>query len=85
MKSNKKMHFEISERKLLLRFCDIAFVLSALFLLHFLFDVPYFNLERTYYFRPLMLIVYLTVFGSIFEMYNLQVASNQLQILPSSV
>ena len=79
------MHFEISERKLLLRFCDIAFVLSILFLLDFLFDVPYFNLERIYYFRPLMLIVYLTIFGSIFEMYNLQVASNQLQILRSVI
>lgn len=85
MKSNKKMHFEISERKVLLRLFDIAFVLSALFLLNFLFEVQYFNLGRTHYFRPIMLIIYLTIFGSIFEMYNLQVASNQFQILRSVI
>ncbi|SHM60684.1 exopolysaccharide biosynthesis polyprenyl glycosylphosphotransferase [Flavobacterium saccharophilum] len=85
MKSNRKMHFEISERKILLRIFDIAFILSALFLLNYLFEVQYFNLDRTYYFRPLMLIVYLTVFGSIFEMYNLQVASSQFQILRSVI
>ncbi|MFB3389149.1 exopolysaccharide biosynthesis polyprenyl glycosylphosphotransferase [Flavobacterium sp. LAR06] len=85
MKSNKKMHFEISERKILLRVFDVAFILSALFLLNFLFEVQYFSLSRTYYFRPIMLIAYLTVFGSIFEMYNLQVASNQFQILRSVI
>jgi exopolysaccharide biosynthesis polyprenyl glycosylphosphotransferase len=85
MKSNKRMHFEISERKVLLRLFDIAFVLSALFLLNYLFEVQYFSLNKTYFFRPIMLIVYLTVFGSIFEMYNLQVASNQFQILRSVI
>lgn len=85
MKSNKKMHFEISERKVLLRLFDIAFVLCALYLLNFLFEVPYFTLNRAHYIRPMMFLVYLTVFGSIFEMYNLQVASNQLQILRSVV
>ena len=85
MVSNRKMHFEISERKILLRLFDIVFVFSALFLLNFLFEVPYFNLARTHYFRPIMLIVYLTIFGAIFEMYDLQVASNQFQILRSVV
>ncbi|MBF4465633.1 exopolysaccharide biosynthesis polyprenyl glycosylphosphotransferase [Flavobacterium sp. LC2016-12] len=85
MKSNKKMHFEISERKVLLRLFDVAFILSALFLLNFLFEVQYFNLDPRHYFRPVMLIVYLTIFGSIFEMYNLQVASNQFQILRSVI
>lgn len=85
MASNRKMHFEISERKLLLRLFDIVFVFSALFLLNFLFDVQYFNLDQTHYFRPVMLILYLTIFGAIFEMYNLQVASNQFQILRSVI
>lgn len=85
MVSNKKIHFEISERKVLLRLFDIIFVLSALFLLNFLFEVQYFNLDPRHYFRPIMLIVYLTIFGAIFEMYNLQVASNQFQILRSVI
>jgi hypothetical protein len=77
MKPNKKMHFEISERKLLLRLFDVAFVLSGLYLLHVIFDYQYFNLDPAHYFRPLLLIVYLFGFGAIFEMYNLQIASNQ--------
>lgn len=85
MKPNKKMHFEISERKLLLRLFDVAFVLSGLYLLHVIFDYQYFNLDPAYYFRPLLLIVYLFGFGAIFEMYNLQIASNQFQILRSVV
>ena len=83
MQVNKKMHFEISERKVLLRLFDIAFILFALYLMDKLFYYPYFNLDSADYFRPILLIVYLSGFGAIFEMYNLQIASNQFQILRS--
>lgn len=85
MQTNKKMHFEISERKILLRIFDIAFILFALYLMDELFYYPYFNLDSEYYFRSILLIVYLSGFGAIFEMYNLQIASNQFQILQSVV
>ena len=85
MQTNKKMHFEISERKVLLRLFDIAFILFALYLMDELFYYPYFNLDSADYFRPILLIVYLSGFGAIFEMYNLQIASNQFQILQSVV
>jgi exopolysaccharide biosynthesis polyprenyl glycosylphosphotransferase len=85
MFSNKKMHFEISERKVLLSLFDAVFVLSALFVLSILFDYKYFDLEGGRYFKPLLLIVYIYSFGTIFEMYNLQTASNQLQILRSVI
>ncbi|OOV18401.1 sugar transferase [Flavobacterium sp. LM4] len=85
MQTNKKMHFEISERKVLLRLFDIAFILFALYLMDELFYYPYFNLDSADYFRPILFIVYLSGFGVIFEMYNLQVASNQFQILQSVV
>jgi exopolysaccharide biosynthesis polyprenyl glycosylphosphotransferase len=85
MVSNKKMHFEISERKILLRIFDVAFVLSALYLLDLIFDYQYFILDPAHYYRAVLLIVYLTIFGAIFEMYNLQVASNQFQILRSVI
>ncbi|MFD1601654.1 exopolysaccharide biosynthesis polyprenyl glycosylphosphotransferase [Flavobacterium artemisiae] len=85
MFSNKKMHFEISERKVLLSLFDAVFVLSALFVLSILFDYKYFDLEDGRYFKPLVLIVYIYSFGTIFEMYNLQTASNQFQILRSVI
>ncbi|PXY44098.1 sugar transferase [Flavobacterium hydrophilum] len=85
MQTNKKMHFEISERKVLLRLFDIAFILLALYLMDKLFYYPYFNLSSKDYFRPILLIIYLNGFGAIFEIYNLQVASNQFQILRSII
>lgn len=85
MQTNKKMHFEISERKVLLRLFDIAFVLFALYIMDELFYYPYFNLNKADYFRPILFIFYLNSFGAIFEMYNLQVASNQFQILRSVI
>ncbi len=85
MLSNKKMHFEISERKLLLRAFDTFFVLSILYLLSLVFNYHYFVLESNRYFGPVLLACYINAFGTIFEMYNLQVASNQFQILRSVV
>lgn len=83
--ANKKMHFEISERKLLLRLFDAAFILAGLYLLNYLFDNPYYILDWNYFYRPILLVVYVFIFGVIFEMYNLQVSSNQFQILRSVV
>ena len=37
------IHFEISERKVLLRIFDVLFVLSSLYLVSELFDLEYFN------------------------------------------
>jgi exopolysaccharide biosynthesis polyprenyl glycosylphosphotransferase len=85
MSPKNKMHFEISERKVLLRLFDIIFVLSALYLLSLIFDYQYFELNPVQYYRPILLFVYLSVFGSIFEMYNLQTASDQFQILKSTI
>jgi len=85
MLSNTKMHFEISERKVLLRAIDAFFVLSALYFLNVVFDYPYFILKDNSYIGPVILIGYLFFFGAIFEMYNLQVASNQFQIIRSVI
>lgn len=79
------MHFEISERKILLRFFDAAFLMTGLYLLHFLFDNRYYILDLAYFYRPILLIAYVSIFGVIFEMYNLQVSSNQVQIVRSVV
>ncbi|MCD0466759.1 exopolysaccharide biosynthesis polyprenyl glycosylphosphotransferase [Flavobacterium sp. ENC] len=82
---NKKIHFEISERKVLLHILDAVFVLGTLFLLSVTTDFKYFAFSSANYYWEIVLIFYIYMFGSIFEMYNLQVASNQFQILRSTI
>lgn len=85
MPQKNRIHFEISERKVILRFFDSFFILATLYLLSQIFDYRYFNITSTNYYGVLVLVIYLNLFGSIFEMYNLQVASNQFQIIKSTV
>ena len=79
------MHFEISERRILLLFFDAVFILSALYILSLIFDYNYFVFNTSNFISFVLLLSYVYVFGLIFEMYNLQVASNQLQILQSVI
>ncbi|KRD63859.1 sugar transferase [Flavobacterium sp. Root935] len=85
MFSKRKMHFEISERKVLLCLFDAAFIFTALFLLSVLFDYQYYTLNEKRFYKSFLLVGYVYVFGAIFEMYNLQTASNQFQILRSVI
>lgn len=85
MFSTTKMHFEISERRILLLFFDAVFILSALYILSLIFDYNYFVFNTSNFISFVLLLSYVYVFGLIFEMYNLQVASNQLQILQSVI
>ena len=85
MGNKKKMHFEISERKLLLRFFDVVSVLLGLYCLGFVFDFNYFQFSATSYYWIIVLAIYINAFGGIFEMYNLQVASNNFQVLRSTI
>lgn len=82
---NKKIHFEISERKILLRIFDVLTVLLALYLVGIIFKFNYFNISTTNYYWTIVLGVYITTIGTVFEMYNLQVASNQFQVIKSIV
>lgn len=82
---NKKIHFEISERKILLRIFDVVLVLMALYLVGIIFKFNYFNISASNYYWTIVLGFYIIMFGTVFEMYNLQVASNQFQIIKSIV
>lgn len=82
---NKKIHFEISERKILLRIFDVLSVLLALYFVGIIFKFNYFNISATNYYWIIVLGFYINMFGTVFEMYNLQVASNQFQIIKSIV
>ena len=85
MSSTNNIHFEISERKIILKFFDVVFVFLALYFVGLFFDFYYFIFSTANFYWILMLGVDLVFFGTIFEMYNLQVASNQFQIVKSSV
>src|SRR6478752_1806522 len=85
MGNQKKMHFEISERKLLLRIFDVVSVLFGLYCVGLIFNFNYFQFSATNYYWTIVLAIYINVFGAIFEMYNLQVASNPFQVLRSTI
>lgn len=90
MDQKSSMHFDISERKILLRFFDIVSVLLLLYGVGLVFDFDYFKINSTHWVWSIVLAFYLTVFATIFELYNLQKASRfevvvQNIILTSSV
>ena len=79
------MHFEISERKILLRIFDVLFVLLGLFCLGLIPNFNYFQFSLNNLDWIIVLAIYINVFGAIFEMYNLQVASDHFQVLRSTI
>jgi exopolysaccharide biosynthesis polyprenyl glycosylphosphotransferase len=81
----KDIYFDVSERKILLRFFDVIFILLALSLFDIIFDFNYFKISSANFYWIFILTIYINVFGSIFEMYNLQVSSDQYQILKSII
>ena len=85
MNKYKDIHFEVSERKVLLRIFDVISVLLSLYLVGVVFKFNYFNISETNFYWTIVLGFYLNFIGSIFEMYNLQVASNQYQTIKSII
>ncbi|MAK35741.1 MAG: sugar transferase, partial [Flavobacteriaceae bacterium] len=90
MSQKSNIHFDISERKVLLRIFDIASVLSLLYVVGMVFNFDYFRIDGSRWVWSIVLALYLTVFATIFELYNLQKAAKfeivvQNIILTSSV
>ncbi len=90
MPQKSNIHFDISERKVLLRVFDIVSVLIALYFVGLVFDFDYFKINKDHWVWSIVLALYLSVFATIFELYNLQKASKfevviQNIILTSSV
>ncbi len=85
MTKNKKIHFEVSERKVLLKFFDVFFVIIGLYSVGHLLNLQYLKSSTVHYYYLIALAVYINSIGKVFEMYNLQVASNQFQVLRSTI
>lgn len=75
MTHKKGIHFEVSERKILLRIMDLVMVFLAIYILNLYPKFQYlrFNGENTI--SLILLAIYLIIFGTIFELYDLQKAS----------
>ena len=72
MNSNKNLHFEISERKLLLRFFDLFFVFVCLALVSNITHFDYFKISTDNFYWTFALTLYITFFGTVFELYGFQ-------------
>ncbi len=75
MSSKRGIHFEISERKILLRILDVIAVLGGLYIIGYSFEFDYFTVTKENWTWSVVLGVYLTIFGSVFELYDLQKSS----------
>ncbi|WP_242206338.1 exopolysaccharide biosynthesis polyprenyl glycosylphosphotransferase [Aestuariivivens insulae] len=83
--SNQNIHFNISERKVLLRVFDLVFVLGLLYLVGNLFDFDYFSITKENWTWVLVLVLYISVFGTVFELYDLQKSSKMEQVVSNIV
>jgi exopolysaccharide biosynthesis polyprenyl glycosylphosphotransferase len=82
--SKKGIHFNISERKVLLRFFDIISILVVLYFVSNTFDFDYFTITKENWKWAFVLIVYISIFGTIFELYDLQ-KSSKLEKISTSI
>ncbi|WP_341214792.1 sugar transferase [uncultured Wocania sp.] len=73
--SNSSIHFNISERKVLLRIFDIVSVLGVLYFVSNTFNFNYFTITQENWTWIFVLMLYISVFGTIFELYDLQKSS----------
>lgn len=85
MSASQRIHFEISERKILLRVMDVFFSVLTLALIGHYFEFDYFRVSQSNFYWTIVLALYLVFFGTIFEMYNLQTSSNKFQISKSII
>jgi len=73
--AKRGIHFNISERKILLRIFDALFVVLSLYLVSSSYHFDYFTLTSENRIWVVVLLFYLMVFGTVFELYHLQKAS----------
>ncbi|WP_452226399.1 sugar transferase [Lacinutrix cladophorae] len=85
MTKKKDIHFDISERKILLRIFDLVFIFVSLYSIGHFFEFDYFYIDNNNWAWILILALYISVFGTVFELYDLQKASKQDSVLANIV
>lgn len=76
MSQKPLFHFEISERKILLRIFDMLGVLLTLAVVGIIFKFDYFRIDADNWSWTLLFLAYLNLFASVFELYDLQKADH---------
>ncbi|WP_138434682.1 sugar transferase [Winogradskyella algicola] len=75
MTHKKGIHFEVSERKILLRIMDLVMVFLAVYFLNLYPKFEYLRFDGENIVSLILLAMYILIFGTIFEIYDLQKAS----------
>ncbi|MFI1745835.1 sugar transferase [Thalassobellus sediminis] len=83
--SKKGIHFNISERKVLLRVFDIVSILLVLYFVSNTFDFVYFTINKENWRWVFVLILYISLFGTIFELYDLQKSSRLEKVIANII
>lgn len=75
MHGKKGIHFEVSERKVLLRLADLVLIVFSVYCLELFFPFTYLSINPENMIPISVLLVYFTIFGTVFELYDLHKAS----------
>ena len=75
MTNKKGIHFEVSERKILLRIVDLVVVFLGIYCISLFIDFEYITIDYDNIVALILLAIYITIFGTVFEIYDLQKAS----------
>lgn len=85
MSQRSGLNFVVSERKILLRIFDVVWVLFTLYVVGILFRFEYFSISSDFWHWSIVLAVYLSLFSNIFELYDLQKASQHYTVLKNVI
>lgn len=81
----KTIHFEISERKLLLRVLDVLVVMLSLYGADQVLEINYFEFKTQTLQWSVLLSLYLLLFNTVFELYDLPTAANVERTFKNSI
>ena len=84
MSKQSNIHFEISERKILLRLFDILAIGLALYGLNYFSGFDYFVIDETRWRWLVVLVIYIMGFGTVFELYDLR-KSSKIETVTSAI
>ncbi|WP_452224266.1 sugar transferase [Lacinutrix chionoecetis] len=84
MSKQSSIHFEISERKILLRLFDLLFIGCAIYGLSYFTGFDYFKIDESNWRWLIVLMLYITGFGTVFELYDLR-KSSKIETVSSAI
>ena len=85
MRPTKRIHFGVCGGGVVWRGVEVFVVVLILALIGHFLQFDYFKVSKSNFYWTLVLALYINFFGTIFEMYNLQTASNRFQISKSII